>query len=242
MTARLAGAASMRTELEHVLSSVGPGASPSTYRTAILEANAARKGTRTARDWAWKRLKLRYALDSTDTPEFRAFDRGMRDPDPAGRGLSAFLMLARADRLFREATLELLSPCLGEPGRVVLQADALDFVNRAREAAGLEWSVKSVRAIAGHVLTSWKDFGLVEGSKVRRVARLRPSHSTIRFAVELGKAEGRTDRNVLEAPWFQLLGMDAAGAEASLRAAARAGALQYRAQADVIEITLPDGI
>ena len=71
------------------------------------------------------------------------------------------------------------------------------------------------------------------------VAPLRPSHATARFAVELGRAEGRTDRQVLDAPWFCLLGMDATAAESALRAAARDCVLQYRAQADVIEITLP---
>jgi hypothetical protein len=57
--------------------------------------------------------------------------------------------------------------------------------------------------------------------------------------VELGKAEGRTDRQVLDAPWFQILGVDEAAAASLLRAAARDGKLQYRAQADVVEITLP---
>ena len=102
ITARLAGAASMRTELEHVLSAVGPDATPAKFRTAILDDNAARKGSYTARDWAWRRLKLRYALDSTDTPESKAFTRAMRDPDTAARGLTCFLMLARTDRLFRD--------------------------------------------------------------------------------------------------------------------------------------------
>ena len=240
ITARLAGAAGMRAELEHVLSAVGPGEAPATYRTAILDGNAARKSTHTARDWAWKRLKLRYALDSTDTPEFRAFDRAMRDPDPAGRGLTAYLMLTRTDRLFREASLALLVPILDRLGTVIASEAVLEYVERARLDAALEWSVKSVRAVAGHTLTSWKEFGLIEGSKTRRVARLRPSHATTRFLVELARAQGLTDRQALESVWASLLGLDFQAVDAALRGAARDGVLQYRTQADVVEITLPD--
>ena len=238
ITARLAGAGSMRADIEHVMAAVSDGATPADFRRAILDDNVARKGTGTSRMWAWKRLKLRYALDRTETVEFAAFKRAMRDPDPAGRGLSAMLMFARQDRLFRDTTLHVLVPRLGRPGEVVPAPLVREDVEARRRAAGLEWSEESLASVANHLASSWKDFGLVEGSKVRRVAPVRTSHATTRFAVELGRAEGRTDRQVLDAPWFRLLGMDATAAESALRAAARDGVLQYRAQADVIEITL----
>lgn len=231
----------MRSELEHVLAAVSVGATPAEFRAAILEGNAAQKSTHTARDWAWKRLKLRYALDTTEAPEFKAFERAMRDGDPAGRGLSAYLMLARTDRLFREISLELAVPHLGEPGTVVEAGAVLEYVETARKAADLEWSTASVRAIAGHVMTSWKEFGIVEGSKVRRIARLRPSHATMRFVIELARAAGLTDRQGLEGTWPQLLGMDLRAVDTSLRSAARDGVLQFRTQADVVEIILPAG-
>jgi Putative inner membrane protein (DUF1819) len=239
ITARLAGAGSMRADIEHVMAAVPAGASPDEFRRAIIDDNVARKGTGTSRMWAWKRLKLRYALDQPETVEFAAFRRAMRDSDPAGRGLTAMLMFARQDRLFRETTLQILAPRLGRTGEIVPAPIIREDVEARMQAAGLVWSDESRAAVANHVASSWKDFGLVEGSKVRRVTHVRPSHATVRFAVELGRAEGRTDRQVLDGPWFRLLGMDATGAEPALRSAARDGVLQYRAQADVIEITLP---
>ena len=231
----------MRSEVEHVLAAVDAGASPAEFRAAILDGNAARKDTHTARDWAWKRLKLRYALDSTNAPEFKAFDRAMRDADPAGRGLTAYLMLARTDRLFREISLDLVVPHLGVPGKTIEVDAVLEYVDTARKGASLEWSAASVRATAGHILTSWKEFGVVEGSKVRRIARLRPSHATMRFVIELARAEGLTDRQALESTWTRLLGMDFRAVDWALRSAARDGALQFRTQADVVEIILPEG-
>jgi hypothetical protein len=79
----------MRADIEHVMAAVGSGATPDDYRRAILDENAARKGTGTSRMWALKRLKLRYALDRPETIEFAVFRRVMRALDPAGRGLSA---------------------------------------------------------------------------------------------------------------------------------------------------------
>ena len=240
LTARLAGAASMRHEIELVLDAVQGDPQPGAYRSAIHDENAARKGSSTARMWAWLRLKLRYALDSTDTPEFKAFAAAMRDGDQNARGLTAYLMLARTDRLFREASLALLAPLLGAPGTEVDAAAVLEYVEAERLAAGHDWSAKSVKSVAGHIVTSWKDFGLVEGTKTRKVLRVAPRASTIVFAVRLGRSQGLTDRRCMESDWFRLLGMEFGAVDAALRAAARNGSLRYRSQADVIEIELPE--
>jgi hypothetical protein len=72
-TARLAGAGALLDELEAVLHAAPVEASRDDFRRLILDENAARKSTANARMWAWKRLKLRYLLDSPDLPEFEAF-------------------------------------------------------------------------------------------------------------------------------------------------------------------------
>lgn len=241
VTARLAGAGSMRAELEHVLAAVPEDRGPDDYRRAILDDNAAQKGSANGRMWAWKRLKLRYGLDRPDTVEFRAFRRAMRDPSAAGRGLSAMLMFARLDRLFREVTLEVLAPRLSTPGTVVTQEAVRQAVEARMAREGLNWSRESLASTTNHLASSWKDFGLVEGSRTRRVTPPRPSHATVRFAVELGRATGLTDRQVLDSPWFALVGLDRPRAESALYEAARDGAITYRSQADVIEIGLPAG-
>src|ERR1035437_1896746 len=107
---RLTGVGSLRPELESVLANAPSDASAAEYRRAILEDNAARKGSVTARMWAWRRLKLRYALDQPEIEEFRSFRRAMVDSSPIGRGHTCALMFARLDRLFREVTLAQLSP------------------------------------------------------------------------------------------------------------------------------------
>src|SRR4051812_26782190 len=113
VTARLAGAGSLRDELAAVFDAAPPNATTADFRRLILEENAAGKRSGSARMWAWKRLKLRYALDSTETVEFQAFRSAYGSASSAAeRGLVVGLMLARTDRLFREMTLDHVSPLL----------------------------------------------------------------------------------------------------------------------------------
>src|SRR5687767_3801144 len=95
---RLTGVGSLRPELESVLANVPSDASADDYRRAILDSNAAGKNSATARLWAWRRLKLRYALDRPEVEEFQAFRVAIQDPSPAGRGHACALMFARLDR------------------------------------------------------------------------------------------------------------------------------------------------
>lgn len=239
IVARLAGAGSMRAELEAVLSQVPEDSGASDYRKALLEENAAGKGTLTGRTWAWKRLKLRYGLDRPESAEFRAFNCAMTDLSPGARGLTCALMFARLDRLFREVTLAKLSPWLAVPGTILDSASVRSEVEDRMAGANLRWSDESLANITAHTLSTWKDFALVAGSKERRTVPIHPTHSTAVFAARLGRLEGLTDRQILSSRWFALLGLDEADVTTHLYDAARAGVLGFRSQADVVELDLP---
>lgn len=235
---RLTGVGSLRPELESVLANVPAGASVDDYRHAIVEGNAAGKNSATARLWAWRRLKLRYALDRPETEEFKAFRNAMRDPSPAGRGLSCALMFARLDRLFREVTLARLSPMLDGAGTVVDPVVVRAEIEARMSRANLRWGDGTLAAVTSHLLSAWKDFGLVTGSKVRRTAIVQPTHPTVVFAATLGRLEGLTDRQILGSRWFALLGLSESDVATLMYDAARAGALGFRSQADVVELDL----
>lgn len=94
-------------------------------------------------------------------------------------------------------------------------------------------------ATAQHVLSSSKDFGVLGGSAHKRTVRPRPGAPVAAFAVRLARLEGLTDRQALESRWFRLLGLDRGRVVDLLYAARREGALDFRIQADVVEIDLP---
>jgi hypothetical protein len=57
INARLAGAGSLRQELEALLAAAPEDASPAVFRELLMRENVAGKSSATARMWAWKRLK-----------------------------------------------------------------------------------------------------------------------------------------------------------------------------------------
>jgi hypothetical protein len=239
ITARLAGAGSLRRELEALLAMAPPNASPDDYRWLLTNENVASKRSATARLWAWKRLKLRYALDPS-LVEHRAFLAGMRGSiDPKERGLLCFLMFARTDRLFREVTLTCVSPHLVREGTVIEPAAIETAIKERAEARDLAWSMSTTDSIRNNLISSLKDFGLLQGSHLRRTIRPRPGEQTTLFAARLCRSEGLTDRQTLDARWFRLLGLDRNQVADLLYAAHRAGILGFRMQADVVELDVP---
>lgn len=239
ITARLAGAGSLFRELEAVLAAAPPAATAADFRRLILEDNAAAKGTATARMWAWRRLKLRYMLDRPASPVFQAFRAAWSASGPRDRGLLAGLMLAWNDRLVRELWLELVSRSLSSSGTVIDPDAVREAVDRRRRSANLNWSAKSVANIANHLLSALKDFGIVEGSRIRRTVRPHPRPAVTSFAATLARAEGLTDRQAITSDWFRLLGRDESGATDLLRTAAEHGVLRFRMQAEVVELEIP---
>lgn len=240
VTARLAGAGSLRREATALLSTAPEHATAHDYRRLLIDQNAAGKASANARMWMWKRLKLRYALDTPESAEVIAFRWAMSEiSTPADGGLVAALMMARTDRLFREVTIELVSPVIAQRGKVITLRDVQSSVDMKMRTAGLAWSAKSISNVANHLLSSLKDFGILEGSRERRTVGIRLTPLAATFAAQLGRAEGLTDRQVLDSRWFQFLGADTAGATAALHEAAKSGLITFRMQADVVELRLP---
>jgi hypothetical protein len=235
---RLTGVGSLRPELESVLAHVPADASAGAYREAVFGSNAAGRSSATGRTWAWKGLKSRYGLGQPEAEEFRAFRRAMDDPSPLGRGYTCALMFARLDRLFREVTLTRLSPTLAHSGSLVDPEVVRADIEALMIGANLRWAGSTLASVTRHMLSAWKDFGLVTGSKERRTAPIRPTHPTTVFAATLGRQEGLTDRQILGSRWFALLGLNVSDVTTLLYDAARAGVLSFRTQADVVELDL----
>ncbi len=231
----------MRDELDAVLAVTPDDATATRFRGLILDENAARKRSATARMWAWKRLKLRYALDRTGSVEFRAFLRAYRTAaSSADRGLVVGLMLARTDRLFREMTLSQVSPFLTTEPRPIDPLGISAEVDNLRQRNGLEWSPESLHSVTNHLISSWRETGLIASGRGVTTSRIGPGPVVAAFAAALAKAQGLTDRGVLGSMWFRLLGADEARAAELLRDAAAAGILTFRFQADVAEIQFVD--
>ena len=236
---RLGVTGSLRRELEALLAEAPPDASSELLRDLIVERNVAGKASKAQRLQVWWRLKLRYVLDPA-VAEYRAFRVALdATANQEERGLLDLLMFARTDRLFREATQQCISPWLYGPEVTVDPDEVHTAIRSIAEAHGQKWSSTTLLRSRGHLLSSLKDFGVLRGRASKRTTRPRPGVQVALFAARLARLEGLTDRQLLEARWFKLLGLDRAQVADLLYTAARAGALRFRMQADVVELDLP---
>ncbi len=237
LTARLAAAGSRRRELEAVLAAAPRHALSKDFAELVLQQNVAGKGSAVSRSKLLGQLRARYVLDSC-VAEFRAFRAAMaRERNSSDRGLLGYLMMARSDRLMREASLLVL-----EDHRVKAAQDAKGFEKRFIELLqedDIQWSSETVRTVARHILSSLKDFGILSGSQKKYYAAFRPGPGVILFAARLAELEGLTGRQTLSSRWFRLLRLEERGAANALLDAHRAGLLSFRMQAEVVELALP---
>jgi len=240
ITARLAGAGSVRSELQALLAATPRAAGRSEFRPLILESNITGKSSAVTRKKVWQRLKDRYVLDPA-VPEYRAFVAAMAGTtDAREQGLLCLLMMARCDRLFREVTLECVSPLLQRDRTVIDPGTVHVAIEMRVVAGGRRWTPDTLEHVRQHVLSALKDFGVLAGSRAKRTVRPRPGLAATVFAARLARLEGLPDRRVPESDWLRLLGMNSDGAATLLYEATRHGALSFRVQADVVELSMPD--
>ena len=149
------------------------------------------------------------------------------------------LMLARTDRLFREVTLECVSPEVVRDGTLIAPTAVRAAIEAAATAQGLAWSAITLDRARSHLLAALKDFGVLRGSATKQTVRPRPGSPTVLFGARLARLEGLTDRQVLQAQWFRMLGLGTDQVVELLYAATRDGTLGFRQQADIVELRLP---
>jgi hypothetical protein len=239
ITARLAAAGSHRAELEALLDTSPNDATTDALRTLVVDSNATGKGSAAARAKTWTNLKLRYVLDPA-VAEYRAFAAAVRSTRMLDeRGLLCMLMLARTDRLFREVTLARVSPHLGHAGTVIDASMVQAEIEIRAAATGGQWTASTLETVRQHLLSALKDFGVLRGGPIKRTVLPRPGAPVVVFAARLGLLEGLTDRQVLDARWYQLIGLDRETVADHLRQAAREGLVGFQMQADVVELSLP---
>jgi|GEM_PF-6173698 len=174
ITARLAAAASRRSDLETLLAAAPPDASIDQFRQLVINENVAGKGSAVSRQKLWGQLRQRYLLDRL-IPECAAFLSAMASTSSTtDRGLICLVMMARADRLFREVTLRAVSTYLSRDGTVMaadqLQAELEGYL----QERGVSWSSETVLSVQQHLLAALKDFGVLRGSRPKRTVRPRP--------------------------------------------------------------------
>lgn len=219
----------MLPELTVLLSTAPPSAPRDELRRLIVEENLLGKRTASNRGRADAYLSQLYGLDPA-IPIYRLLRR-LWDADPTARPALALLTSCARDPLLRAAAPGLLAIPVGEAVDAARLTGALSTVASRFTPATLASTSRNVGA-------TFTQSGYLRG-KLHKV-RVRASAAPVAavMAAALGWMEGARGQFLLDSFWSRLLDRNPAEVLDLLLAAGRAGWLDIRSAAGVLEVRM----
>ncbi len=220
----------MLAELTAVLAAVPPTARRPDYIEAVVERNCLRKPTTSTRRRTLKYLTEVYGLDP-EVATFRVLRR-LWDIDPASQPLLGLLAALVRDRLLL-VTAEAILP-LTEG----IEMPRKSMAEQLRAAVGERLNDATLDKVIRNAASSWSQAGHLSGRtfKVRR--RVRPTPTSVAFALYLGTALGFRGEELLTSGWIKVLDCTPSQALELAIEAKRLGLLDLRVAGDVFDLNL----
>lgn len=240
--ARLSSRSALYSELRLLLEGLDRPLASREYRSLVMEENRLVRASASARRKLWEELHCRYRLDR-EAPVFAAFwsewSRSRSEPE---RSLTAYVLFALNDRLVTDLGTDWLFPLLRRAPAEVRVEDVQAFLRRAEpqhpELAA--WSAATNLAWAQKYCASIRDFGLAVGIVRKRTVRPALHAAPVRLLIRALQLAGASPLDLVQSRHFRLLGIESYEVIDALGELNRLGALRFRMQADVIELTLEE--
>lgn len=240
LLARISSRSALATDFAMLMERV-PEFRAESFRASVVDENLLARGSASAREKIFRELKGRYLLD-LNAPLFAAFlDEWRAHPDSHERQLLAYTLFALNDRTVYVTSRDWLFPRLRQASSELRIGDLMVFfqsIGRKGHPEVATWTPITLTRVAQHYLASVRDFGLATGG-IRKVA-VRPSLRAAPFRLILRALTlaGVPSAQVIQHEAFQILGVAPAEVIDALAELNRHGALRFRMQADVIELSL----
>jgi hypothetical protein len=240
MLARISSRSALANDFLMLMDRV-PGFAPADFRNSVLKENSLTRGSHSARLKLFKELKGRYLLDD-GSPLFAAFlGEWQTHSDSQERQLLAYTLFTLNDRTVYVTSRDWLFPRLQQASSELRIGDLMVFfqsIGRKDHPEVAEWTPITLTRVAQHYLASVRDFGLANGG-IRKVA-VRPSlrPAAFRLVVRALTLAGVPSAQIIQHEAFKILGIATTGVLDALAELNRHGALRFRMQADVIELSL----
>jgi hypothetical protein len=237
---RLSACSALYGDFLSLLASGNLARSPVEFRALIVEENCLARRTSSSRIKAWKELKARYILDTSNELFGDFLIEWRRCLGDQERALTAYCLLALNDRLVANLGLDYLFPRLLNAPAEIRQDDILAYL-QAVEPIHPElkkWSRNTTIAVSQKYAASIRDFGLASGIYKKQTVRPALYASPMRFLIRALKSVGESDLEIVRSPWFKLIGLDSHEVIDALSELSRQGKLWFRMQADVVELDL----
>ena len=237
---RLSARSALYTDLCLLLNGAGGSLRALDFREIIIEQNCLARASESARRKMWKELKGRYVLDAS-SPLFAAFWSEWKccESEPE-RGLTAYCLLALQDKLVTDLGLGFLFARLRRAPAELRVDDVLGFIKASAPAHPevAAWSDKTTTTVAQKYGASIRDFGLARGTIRKTTVRPALYGAPTRLLIRALRLAGIRDLDLVRAPIFKLLALEPGEVIDALGELSRQGALRFRMQGDVVELTL----
>ena len=221
----------MLDELDALLAAVATASNAADYRDAILRRNVLGKTTDSTRQKSLRHLRELYALDDA-TPIFGLLRR-LHAIDPPSLPLLAVQVAWARDPLLRATTPPIMDASEGERVEAASLAQALDAIFPD------QYSELNQNKIGRNAASSWTQSGHLSGRANKTRQHVKPTAVAVTMALFLGNVAGHHGAAVFANPWCALLDLNAAAARTMAHEAHRAGLLNLRAVAEVVELSFP---
>lgn len=220
----------MLAELSAVLVAVPPGANRRQYAEAIIDLNCLAKPTSSTRRLTNQRLSELYGLDPS-IPIFRIFRR-LWDLDETGRPVLAMLCAIARDPLLAATAPSVLSLPIGAQLLREPMRDAL------RAVVGDRFNEETLDKVLRNAASSWAQSGHLEGRTFKKRRLVRPTSANVAFALYLAYAVGFCGPDLFASGWMAVLDCSPSTGRGLALDAKRAGLIDLRMAADVIDLNL----
>lgn len=217
-------------DLTSVLASCPVDSTQEDYKRAIIDGNAAGKGSLSSRQRTFRYLRELYIFDIQE-PVFRAFLR-LWALAPEARPQVAFVLAASRDPALRATASGVLPVGRGEP---VTSSDLSEAVEREFPGA---YSTSIRDKIGRNALSSWTQAGYLSRAGRKPALRVETpaSAAAVAMAAAIGEAEGLAGERLFGGPAAAVLGCSIATLHDRAHEASRKGWLEYRSGGQITEI------
>lgn len=207
-----------------------PEVGPETARARVIEANILNKGTRSARQIAFRHLNALFALE-TNPPLVKAL-AALWKRDVEGRPVMALLCALARDPLLRDSADAVLSAPVGLAVRwpIIAEVYSRKFPDRL--------SPKMLKSLSQNCASTWTQSGHLSGAVRKRRVRAAATATAAAYAALIASECGYGGPALLDSPWMRVLDVSRDRALDLLRQAEALGLARVRSAGDVLEIAV----
>lgn len=203
------------------------------------EENVFGKASRSRIEDILRIFKQRYLVDPAVCDALVNLVGGNLDSQSLDRIL--FFHAAKSDKLLHDTVIEFLYP-RNQRGRneiIIddLQRQLMQWVKEKKTTA--EWSEPTARRVAQGLLSTLRDFGVLEGATKKRIAPVYLTVQAFSYIAFIQSQVQSSGHKVLHDPIWQLFFMSTDGVERFFFEAHQYGLLDYHAAGNVIRIDFP---